>query len=166
MFNLQKKDCFEHWAAFTQGETVGKHFNLEMTWQNPFTRFFGLRLIHQQQVAQLMYDRASAAEASFRISPAFFHVPKLQWIQFKCKATGRTRYLCTPFTACLPEQLSTSGRLGWGPSLGPVDHSVGSDWLLDPLGVDLMRMDHPFCSGLSFQYSLAFFSLLLSFSVI
>lgn len=62
-----------------------------------------------------------------------------------------------PFTVCLPEQLSTPGRLGWGPSLGPMDHSVGSDWLLDPLGVDQMRMDHPFCSRLSFQYSLPFF---------
>lgn len=101
-------------------------------------------------------------------SAAFFHAsPQLLWIQFKCKATEETRHLCLPrmYSIC-------SWALGWwglGPSPGPTHHtdrSIGSDWLLDPLGADLMRMDHPFLlSSNILPTSFSLFSLLLWFSV-
>lgn len=102
-------------------------------------------------------------------SAAFFHAsPQLLWIQFKCKATEDTRRLCLPrmYSIC-------SWALGWrclGPSPGPTHHtdrSIGSDWLLDPLGADLMRMDHPFLlSSNILPTSFSLFSLLLWFSVV
>lgn len=77
-------------------------------------------------------------------SAAFFHAPlQLLWIQFKCKATKKMSRLCLLCVYCT---CSWAVR-GFSPSAGPTDHtdrSIGSDWLLDPLGADLMRMDHPF----------------------
>lgn len=88
---------------------------------------------------------------------AFFHATlQLLWIQFKCKITKK-------LSSCLLYMYSSCSWAwrGFGPSPGPTDHpdrSIGSDWLLHPLGVDLMRMDHPFFSPpISFQHPSAYF---------
>lgn len=101
-------------------------------------------------------------------SATFFYAPlQLLWIQFKCKATKKDEAF---MPAMYVQYLFLSLARLFPPSPGPTDHtdcSIGSDWLLDPLGVDLMRMDHPFL--LSFNIlptSFSLFSLLLRFSVV
>lgn len=100
-------------------------------------------------------------------SAAFFHIPIQElWIQFKCKVTKKTRHLCL---RCKYSTCSWAWR-GSSASTGATDHtdrSIGSDWLLDPLGADLMRMDHPFLlSSNILLTSFSLFLLLLRFSVV
>lgn len=71
-------------------------------------------------------------------------------------------YTCDVCTLPVLEQ-------GFSPSPGATDHtdrSIGSDWLLDPLGADLMRMDHPFLLSNILPTSFSLFLLLLRFSVV
>lgn len=80
----------------------------------------------------------------------------------------RMRYLYLSFTVCLPLLSSTSGQVCRGPSprrhcrTDHADPSIASDWLLDPLDLHLMRMDHPVALVPPLRF-LALFFLLLSF---
>lgn len=147
-----------------------------MTRQNTSRRFSGLSVATSRGGWCIAQPRSicCGSKVSFRIPPrppAFStHHRNRRGFNLNAKQ-HRMRYLYLSFTVCLLLLSSTSGQFRWG--LSPrghcctdrTDRSIASDWLLEPLGVHLMRMDHPVALVPPFRF-LALFFLLLSFCVI
>lgn len=136
--------------------------------------WIGSRLVHDSS-KELVYDKRCSRAHSLQEDtpchphPSLFAFPTHHWKlhRFNLNAKHqRERYLCLSFTVLLPQQSHSSGRRcckGTSPprahcSTDHTDHSIASDWLPDTLGLYLIRMNHPFCSCVSFQVLCLIFS--------